>query len=200
LWSLLFWSGGGLWAALVFPPVLRKQKLPPRPEPWARVDVVAYTITITVLCTACTLGVLIWQPGSNGAWLVVTVLAVTQAGGDASMKRTLARIAGTVVGVVIAGLVASVSGSQAVLLGVGLILLVIMVVIELGPHSYFLHTVLVTPIVVLFSSTSIADVATTDAQRLEFTLIAGALILLASGIAVGWAHYQRAHRPMPAVP
>ena len=41
-----------------------------------------YTTTITVLCTASTLGVLIWRPGSNGAWLVLTVLAVTQFGAD----------------------------------------------------------------------------------------------------------------------
>ena len=54
-------------------------------------DVLAYTITITVLCTASTLGILIWRPGSNGAWLVLTVLAVTQFGGEASVKRTLAR-------------------------------------------------------------------------------------------------------------
>ena len=137
LWNMLFWGGGALWAALVFPPLLRKQKMPPRPEPWTRADTLVYTITITVLCTACTLAALIWWPASNGAWLVVTVLAVTQLGGDASVKRTLARIAGTVVGVAIAALVASVSGSEAVLLAIGLVLMVILVVIMLGPHSYF---------------------------------------------------------------
>jgi hypothetical protein len=46
---------------------------------------------------------------------------------------------------------------------------------------------------VLFTSTSIADVDITDAQRLVFTVIGLALILLASGIALGWAHYQHAH-------
>ena len=199
LWIMLFWGGGALWAALVFPPLLRKQKMPPRPEPWGRVDTAVYTITITVLCTASTLGVLIWWPGSNGAWLVVTVLAVTQLGGDATVKRTWARIAGTIVGVAIAAILASVSGSEAVLLGIGLVLTVILVVIALSPHSYFLWTVVVTPQVVLFTSTSIADVHITDAQRLAFTLVGLALILLASGIAIGWAHYQQAHSPSAAV-
>jgi hypothetical protein len=111
LWNLVFLGGGALWAALVFPPLLRKQKLPPRPEPWTRDDTLVYTTTITVLCTASTLGVLIWRPGSNGAWLVVTLLAVTQFG---------------------------------------------------------------------------------------FTLIGSALILLASGITVWWAHYQQAHSPSAA--
>jgi uncharacterized membrane protein YccC len=194
LWNMLFFGGGALWAALVFPPLLRRAKMSPhRPEPWARPDTVAYTITITVLCTASTLGVLIWRPGSNGAWLVVTVLAVSQLGSDATVKRTWARIAGTVVGVAIAAIVASISSSEAFLTGVGLVLSVILVVIVLSPHSYFLWTVVVTPQVVLFTSASIADVKTTDVQRLGLTVIGLALTLLAAGIALGWRHYQQAH-------
>ncbi len=72
-------------------------------------------------------------------------------------------------------------------------------VILLGPHSYVLYTAFMTPAVVLFTSTSIADVATTEAQRLGFTLIGAALVLLASAIALGWAHYQQAHSPLAAV-
>jgi heme/copper-type cytochrome/quinol oxidase subunit 3 len=99
---------------------------------------------------------------------------------------------------VIAAIVAWVSGSEAVLLAIGLVLLVITVVIMLGPHSYVLFSIFITPTVVLFTSTSIADVTTTDAQRLGFTLIGSALILLASGITVWWAHYQQAHSPSAA--
>ena len=198
LWNMLFLGGGALWAALVFPPLLRKQKLPPRPEPWTRDDTVVYTTTITVLCTASTLGVLIWRPGSNGAWLVLTLLAVTQFGADAHLKRTLGRVAGTIAGVVIAAIVASVSGSETVLVAIGLVLLVITAVIMLGPHSYVLYSIFITPTVVLFTSASIADVPATDAQRLGFTLIAAALILLASAITLGWSHYQQAHSPPAA--
>jgi uncharacterized membrane protein YccC len=124
---------------------------------------------------------------------VLTVLAVTQMGGDATLKRTWARITGTIVGAVIAAIVASISGSEAVLIGIALVLTVILVVIALSPHQYFLWTVVVTPQVVLFTSTSIADVKNTDAQRLAFTVIGLALILLASSITLGWAHYQHAH-------
>ena len=186
LWNMLFFGGGALWAALVFPPLLRKWKvLPHRPEPSARVDTLVYTITITVLGTACTLGALIWWPGSNGAWLVLTVLAVTELGGVASVRRAVARVAGTLLGVRIAAILASVIGSEAVLLGIGLVLLVILVVIILGPHSYFLWTVFLTPVVILFAAPSVGDVSATEAQRLAFTLVGGALILLASGIALG---------------
>ena len=129
---------------------------------------------------------------------MVTLLAVTQFGADAHLKRTLGRVAGTVAGVVIAAILASVSGSEAVLLAIGLVLLVITGVIMLGPHSYVLYSIFLTPTVVLFSSTSIADVTTTDAQRLGFTLIGGALVLVASGITVWWAHYQQTHSPSAA--
>ena len=99
----------------------------------------------------------------------------------------------------IAAVVASVSGSEAVLVAIGLVLMVITAVIMLGPHSYVLYSVFITPTVVLFTSASIADVPATDAQRLGFTLIAAALILLASAITLGWSHYQQAHSP-PAAP
>lgn len=199
LWNMLFLGGGGLWAVLVFPPLLRKMKmpLPPRPKPWAGADTLAYTITITVLCTASTLGVLIWWPGSDGAWLVLTVLALSAVGGNASLRRTFERIPGTIVGVVIAAIVASVASSEAVLLTIGLILLVITTVILLGPHSYFLYSAFMTSAVVLFTATSIADVHKTAAERLGFSLIGIAFVLAASGITLGWAHYQQTH---PATP
>ena len=66
LWNMLFLGGGALWAALVFPPLLRKQKLPPRPDPRTRDDTVVYTTTITCCARRAPLGVLIWRPGSNG--------------------------------------------------------------------------------------------------------------------------------------
>lgn len=86
-----------------------------------------------MLCTASTLGVLIWWPGSNGAWLVLTVPVVTKYGADATVKRTWARLTGTIVNVAIAAFVASLAESEAVLIGIS----VLLVAISLGPHSYF---------------------------------------------------------------
>ena len=191
LWMMLIFGGGALWAILIFPPLLRKRTFAP-PEPNTRIDTLIYTVIITVLCTASTLGVLIWYPGSKGAWLVVTLLVVTFVGHEATVKRTVARVAGTVVGAGIAAVLASVISSEAVLLSIGLVLAVIALVIRQGPH-YGVYMAFLTPAVVLFGSTSIADVPKTDAARVAFTLIAGALVLLASAIAVAWAHYQQTH-------
>ena len=191
LWNMLIWGGGALWAVLVFPPLLRKMKTRP-PEPNSRADTVIYTVTITVLCTLSTLAVLIWWPGSDGAWLVVTLLAITQVGHVETLKRTAARVVGTVIGAVAAAGLVTIISNGAVLIGVGLILVVAAVVIRMGPH-YWLYMAFITPAVVVFSSTSAADVDTTDAKRLTLTLIGAALVLLASGITLLWARYQQTH-------
>jgi len=204
LWNMLIWGGGALWAVLVFPPLLRKMK-PIPPEPNSRSDTVIYTVTITVLCTLSTLAVLIWWPGSNGAWLVVTLLAITQVGHVETLQRTTARVGGTVIGAVAAAALATVIGNETVLLVVGLILVVVAVVVRSGPH-YWLYMAFMTPAVVVFSSTSVVNVELTDAQRLSFTLIGAGLVLLASGITVLWARHQQgpagdvpgAHRREPA--
>ncbi len=189
LWMMLIFGGGALWAIVVFPPLLRKRKFAP-PEPNTRADTVVYTVIITVLCTASTLGVLLWYPGSKGAWLVITLLVITEVGHQDTVKRTVRRVAGTVAGVAIAAGVAALTNTEGVLLAIAFVLLVVALVIRQGPH-YGLYMAFMTPAVVLVSSSSIANVDKTDAQRLAFTVVAAGLVLLASGIAVAWAHYQQ---------
>ena len=196
LWTMLIWGGGALWAVLVFPPLLRKMKPIPR-EPNSRSDTIVYTATLTVLCTLSTLVVLIWWPGSNGAWLIVTLLVITQAGARSPVKRTAARIVGTVIGVVAAAVLAAPWTGETVLIGIGLVLLVIALMVRIGPN-FWLFTAVITPAFVLFTSVS-SDIATSAEQRVVDTLVGAALVLLASGITVLWAQQQETHgAPLPA--
>jgi len=197
LWMTLFMGGGALWANLVFPRLLRN-RAPSRAEPAARSETVTYALIITVLCTLTTLGVLLWRPGSQGAWLVVTLLVVTEVGHHDTVSRAGRRVAGTVAGAAVATVVASLTTSEAVLLTIGLILAVIAGVIRQGPH-YGLYLAFMTPSIVVFSSASIADVPSTDRHRVVFTLVGAALVLIASALAVGWAHYQETHPVAHAV-
>jgi len=187
-----FLCGGALWANLVFPRLLRNRP-PSRAPASGRSDILVYTVIITVLCTLSTLGVLLWRPGSQGAWLVVTLLVVTEVGHHDTLDRAGRRVTGTVAGAAIAAVVASVATSEALILTIGFVLAVIAGVVRQGPR-YGLYMAFMTPTVVLFSSSSIAAVAHTDRQRLVFTVVGAALVLLASGIAVGWARYQQAHQ------
>jgi hypothetical protein len=190
LWTMLIWGGGALWAVLVFPPLLRKMKPVPR-EPNTRGDTIVYAATLTVLCTLSTLAVLIWWPGSNGAWLIVTLLVITQAGARSPVKRTVERIVGTVIGVVAAAVLAAPWTGETALIGIGLVLLVIALTIRIGPN-FWLFTAVITPAFVLFTSVS-SDVATSAEQRVVDTLVGAALVLLAAGITVLWARQQQAH-------
>jgi len=194
-WMTVYLGGGALWANLVFPRLLRN-RAPSRAERAARSETVVYTLIITVLCTLATLGVLLWRPGSQGAWLIVTLLVVTEVGHQDTLNRAGRRVAGTVAGAAIAAVIASATDSQAVLLTIGLLLAVVAGVIRQGPR-YGLYLAFMTPSIVLFSSSSIADVTTTDKHRLAFTLLGSGLVLVASGLAVAWAHYQEAHPVSP---
>jgi hypothetical protein len=188
---MLFFGGGALWAVLVFPPLMRKRPFVP-PEPNKRSDTVIYTVIITVLCTLSTLCVLIWYPGSRGAWLVVILLVITRVGHEGNVKVALTYAVGTIVGAGIAAVVASLVTAQAVSLSIGIIMLIVALVVRQGAH-FGAFVAFLTPALVLFSSSSIADVPKTDAQRLAFALIAVGLALLASGITVAWARYQETH-------
>ena len=196
LWTMLIWGGGALCAVLVFPPLLRKMKTVPR-EPNSRGDTIVYTATLTVLRTLSALAVLIWWPGSNGAWLIITLLVITRAGTRSPVKRTVARIVGTVIGVVAAAVLAAPWTGQTVLIGIGLVLLVIALTVRIGPN-FWLFTAVITPAFVLFTSVS-ADNAISAEERVVDTLIGAALVLLASAITMQWARQQQAHgAPLPA--
>lgn len=198
LWNMVIWGGGGIWAMLVFPRVLHRMP-PAHPEPNSRVDTSVYTVIITALCTASTLAVLAWQLGIYGAWLVITVLLVTQVGHDDTMKLTGARVGGTLVGVVIAAVLSALVSSQAVLIGLALVLLVMALVVKFGPR-YWLFVAFLTPPIVLLTSTGGGGVPIADAARVGYTVIAVAFVILASAIAVVWTRYQEtaASRAIPA--
>ena len=92
-------GGGALWGALVFPLLLRGASVSPqRPEPWPRDDVIAYTITITALCAASRLAILIWWPGSELGLARATVLAVTGWALRRAVHGTVDRVGGTLMG------------------------------------------------------------------------------------------------------
>jgi hypothetical protein len=78
-------------------------------------------------------------------------------------------------------------------------MLVVAVVVRQGAH-FGAFVAFLTPALVLFSSSSIAEVPKTDAQRLAFALIAVGLALVASAITVFWARYQETHPSAEATP
>ena len=144
-----------------------------------------------MLCTFATLAVLAFNPGSLGAWLVVTILVVTEVGHEETLKHTIGRVGGTLVGVVIAGLLVGLVTSPGVAIVISLLLMMAALVIRFGPH-YWLYLAFITPIEMLSAAGSTSAVSSTDLARAAYTLAGAALVLLASAIAILWARYREA--------
>lgn len=187
--SLLLFVGG-LWMALVIPVVARHRELPEL-HPATRRDAVSYTVLITVLCSANTFAVLLINPSSEGAWLILTLIAVTQLGPLKTVRRTAYRLGGTIAGALIAAGIAWVVPGEGAQLALALACLMTAMFFR-GGGSYWLYVSFMTPSVVLLSSTG--NVTATSEYRVLYTVIGASQVLLASAMALGYQHLRSSGR------
>ena len=118
---------------IVLPFFLKKVKLA-APQPHPRREALPYTITITVLATAATYWILL-DPSKwyAGAWLISTILVLSQIGNVGTVRLTVARVVGTTVGsLLVIALVAQVH-SIALIYVIGLVLGVIAIAAKFSP-------------------------------------------------------------------
>lgn len=186
--SLLFFIGA-LWMALIIP-VLAKHRPLPELQPAARVDTLTYTTVITVLCSVDTFIVLTLSPSSQGAWLILTLIAVTQLGPLKTMNRTVLRVVGTVFGAAIAAAIATAVPQPSVQQLAALVCFAFAMYFRTA--TYWVYVTFLTPTVVLLSATG--DVAATTESRVVYTLIGASQVLLASGIVLAYQRYRAAGR------
>ncbi len=175
--------GGALWMTVIISVFARHRSIPEL-QPAARADAIEYTILITVLVTVNTFLVLLLKPSSEGAWLILTLIAVTQLGPMVTVRRTVLRIVGTVIGTGVAagiGIVVTSPAAQQLIAVVA-----ITAAMYFRSSAYWLYVSFLTPAVVLLSSSG--DVAETGEYRLAYTVIGATQVLLACALAVG---YQR---------
>lgn len=182
--SLLLF-GGALWMALLVPVLARHRPLPEL-QPAARVDTLTYTAIITILCSVNTFAVLTVNPSSQGAWLILTLIAVTQLGPLRSLKRTVLRVIGTVVGAGIAAGIAAAASQVAIQQILALVCLGLAMYYRTA--AYWVYVAFLTPTVVLLSSTG--DVDATTESRVLYTVIGASQVLLASGIVLVYQHFR----------
>lgn len=187
--SLLLFAGG-LWMALVIPIAARHRELPEL-HPATRHDAVSYTVLITVLCSVNTFAVLLINPSSEGAWLILTLIAVTQLGPLKTVRRTAYRLAGTIAGALIAAGIAAAVPQEGAQLVLALACLMSAMFFR-GGGSYWLYVSFMTPSVVLLSSTG--NVAATSEYRVLYTVIGASQVLLASALALGYQHLRSTGR------
>ncbi|MFM8154703.1 MAG: hypothetical protein ACKOAF_01300 [Actinomycetes bacterium] len=99
-WMAITFFVGGIVPVVVFPHFLRKLRMPaPKPNP--RSESAPYTIVITVLCTSVTYWVLADTKQYAGAWLISTILVLVQVGDVGTVSKTIQRVVGTLLGMLV---------------------------------------------------------------------------------------------------
>ena len=189
--SLLMFTGA-LWMAVIIP-VLAKHRTLPELQPASRSDTLAYTVTITVLCGVNTFAVLTVNPSSQGAWLILTLIAVTQFGPLKSVRKTAYRVVGTIVGTAIAAGVAVAVQEPGPQELIALICLICAVYYR--SIHYWVYVSFLTPTVVLLSADG--NVTATSESRVIYTLIGASQVLLASAIVLVYQHRRSTGRATP---
>ena len=190
-WMTLFFLVGALVPVLVLTLVMRKTQLPTPPSvTHATREALQYTITITVLTTAATFWVLEHPKQVAGAWVISTILVLAQVGEVGTLQRTVPRVIGTLLGMIIVGVIVLEVDSMAVLYVIGLVFGVAAITAKFSPR-YWIYVTLITPTVVCLGASSSSELGSLGTQRLLDTLAGAGLVLIAAGLTIGYSRVSQ---------
>ena len=199
-WMMVSFFVGGLLPVVVLPFAIRKVRMAV-PKPATPREAWPYAITITLLATGATFWMLNAPKQDAGAWLIATILVLAQVGDVGTVRRTIQRVVGTLLGMVVVGVIVVEVDSMVALYCIGFVFAVAALTAKLSPQ-YWLYMALVTPSIICFTASSSSEVANLGEQRAQDTLIGAALVLLASAITIEYAHLEarRGHGPTAETP
>ncbi len=191
LWMSLIFFVGALVPAIVLPFLMRKRPLPPR-KAYTRDDALPYTVMITVLVTLSTFAVLSNSKWYGGAFIIAVILIMAPIGDTQTLKPTIVRILGTLVGSILLIAVLSQVDSLAVIYLFGLLFIVIALIARFGKYGW-LYYVFMVPATAGLNATTLSQVGQLGEQRLADNVIGGVLVIVASTIAIGYSHWAQRH-------
>ncbi len=189
LWMAVIFFVGALIPAIVVPLLMRKRKAPAL-QPHERHEAVVYTVIITVLVTVSTYVVLDVPRFYGGAFLIAAILVLAPIGGAQTLRPTLLRVAGTLLGSVFLVLVVSQVDSLALIYLIGLVFIVIALIARLGRHGW-LYYVFMVPATASLNATTLAQVGQLGEQRIGDNIIGGALVLGATALAIAYSSWSQ---------
>lgn len=190
-WMAAFFFVGAIFPVLVVP--LIKKKAPPRPAPHlhTRQESVPYTVSITVLATVATYWALADPKQWAGAFLIATILVLTQIGGTQTLKPTVYRVLGTLLGSIIVLLVVTQLHSLGLIYLVGAVMGVAAIMSKFGGGPGWIYFIFMTPTAVCLNAYSVPEVAELGRQRLFDNVVGGVLVLVAAAVTIGYSHWQQ---------
>lgn len=191
LWMGVIFFVGGIFPAIIVPLLLRHRQRP-KLQPHDRQDAVVYAVMITTLVTVSTYYVLDHPELYGGAFLIAAIFMLAPIGDTQTLRPTLVRVVSTVAGsVLILAIVAQVDSLWAVYL-VGLVCLVIALMARLGPHGW-IYYVFMLPATACLNSTTLSQVGQLGRQRVIDNVVGGAMILVASAVAIAYSNWATTH-------
>ncbi len=192
----LLWMAGIFFVGAIFPaivvPFLLRNRILPKPQPHTREDALVYTVMITVLVTVSTFYVLDHPEMYGGAFLIAVLFMLAPIGDTQTLRPTLVRITGTLAGSVFILAIVAQANSLLVVYLIGLVCIVIALMARFGSRAW-LYFVFMLPATACLNSTTLAQVGQLGRQRVIDNVVGGALILLASALAIAYSNWATEH-------
>lgn len=188
LWMSLIFLVGGLIPALVVPRFMRKRPAPALQAHTQR-EAVIYTVMITVLVTVGTFWVLDHPENFGGAFLIAVILVMAPIGTAQTIMPTIWRIIGTLAGSVLVILMARQVDSLAMIYLLGLTFIAIALFARFSGEAW-LYYVFMVPATASLNATTLTQVGELGRQRVADNLVGGILVILASGVAIGYSRWS----------
>ena len=191
LWMVVIFFVGAILPALVLPLLMRNRPTPPT-KAYSRSDAVPYTVIITVLVTVSTFVVLDNPRFYGGAFLIAAILILAPIGNAETLRPTIMRILGTLVGSVLLLAILARIDSLVVIYLLGLLFIVIALVARFGTHGW-IYYVFMMPATASLNATTMAQVGQLGKQRLIDNVVGGVLVLVAVAASIGYSNWASRH-------
>lgn len=191
LWMALIFFVGGLIPALLVPVLLHKRKTPEL-QAHTRGEAMTYTVMITTLVTVSTFYVLDNPKMIGGAFLIAVILVMAPIGTAQTIKPTLLRILGTVLGSIFVIALVSKVDSLSVVYLIGLVFLIVSVYARLSGLAW-MYFVFMVPATACLNATTLTQVGELGKQRVVDNVVGGIAVIIATVVAIGYSHWASGH-------
>ena len=191
---------GGVISLVVFLLIGRGKTLP-RAAAYSWPDTIVHTTALSVTLFTATAIVLSWDRTPVSAWLLVTIIVLSQPNDEVTVRRSVERVLGTLAGAMLAGLIAIAVSAQWLLITLALICLVFAWSYRLSHPAveqgcgYWVYALIWTPAMVIIavpqggSATLNADFA-----RVVFTIAAAVSVVVVTYAARRFVRLKSAPR------
>lgn len=188
LWMALIFLVGALLPALLVALLMRKRPAPTL-TPHSQSEATTYTVMITTLVTLSTFYVLDNPQLIGGAFLIAVILVMAPIGTTHTIKPTIFRVLGTILGSIL--VIALVSGvdSLALVYGFGLLFILVALYARLSGLAWIYYVFMV-PATACLNSTTLTQVGEMGKQRVIDNVVGGILVIVASAIAISYSQWS----------